>query len=96
MLEGTAGRDAELKAQGALEASRDPNSSVDAKAAEQTLLNQAKAAGAPTFEFDPDASPEEKKAQMKAVCMIYAYKARPWTDIHHSKLRLADRTGSIR
>lgn len=60
---------AELKAQGALEASRDPNSSVDAAAAEQKVMEQAKAAGAPTFEFDPDASPEEKKAQMKAVRM---------------------------
>ena len=58
---------AELKAQGALEASRDPNSSVDAKAAERAVMDQAKAAGAPTFEFDPNASPEEKKAQMKAV-----------------------------
>lgn len=67
MLSGTAGRAAELKSQGALEASRDPNSSVDAAAAESTVINQAKAAGAPTFEFDPDASPEEKKAQMKAV-----------------------------
>lgn len=61
---------AELKAQGALEAARDPNSSVDADAAEKTVMNQAKAAGAPTFEFDPDASPEEKKAQMEAVRRI--------------------------
>ena len=67
MLAGTADRAAELKSQGALEASRDPNSSVDARAAEETVMNQAKAAGAPTFEFDPDASPEDKKAQMKAV-----------------------------
>ena len=67
MLEGTAGRAHELKAQGALEAARDPNSSVDAKAAEETIMQQAHAAGAPTFAFDPDASPEEKKAQMKAV-----------------------------
>ena len=70
MLQGTAGRDAELKAQGALEAAADPNSSVDANAAEQTLYNQAKAAGAPTFEFDPDATPEQKKAQMKAQAPI--------------------------
>ena len=68
MLEGTADKAAELKSQGALEASRDPHSSVDAKAAEHTMMNEAKASGAPAFEFDPDASPEEKKAQMKAVC----------------------------
>ena len=70
MLQGTAGRDAELKAQGALEAAGNPNSSVDAAAAEETLKNQAKAAGAPTFEFDPDATPEQKKAQMKAQAPI--------------------------
>lgn len=56
-----------MKAQGALEAARDPNSGVSAQAAEQKAMNEAKAAGAPTFEFNPDASPEEKKAQMKAV-----------------------------
>lgn len=67
MLQGTAGRAAELKSQGALEASRDPNSGVDAQTAEDTVMNQAKAAGAPTFEFDADATPEQKKAQMKAV-----------------------------
>lgn len=67
MLEGTADKTAELKAQGAEEASRDPNSSVDAKAAEDAIKTQAEKAGAPAFEFDPDASPEEKKAQMKAV-----------------------------
>ena len=67
MLEGTAGREAELKTQGALEASRDPNSSVGARDAEDAMMDQAKAAGAPAFEFDPDATPEQKKAQMKAV-----------------------------
>ncbi len=63
----TTNHDAELKSQGVLEAARDPNSSVTAYAAEHAAMQQAKAAGAPTFEFDPDASPEEKKAQMKAV-----------------------------
>lgn len=68
MLEGTAGQASELKAQGALEAARDPNSSVTAHQAEQTVLNQAKAGGAAAFELNPDASPEEKAAQLKAVC----------------------------
>ena len=35
------------------------------------MLHEARAAGAPAFEFDPDASPEEKKAQMKAVWVDY-------------------------
>ena len=67
MLEGTAGRASELRQQGALEASRDPNSGVDAAQAEQKVLDEAKASGAPAFEFDSDASPEQKKAQMQAV-----------------------------
>ena len=72
MLQGTAGRAAELKTQGALEASRDPNSSVDARAAEDIMMKEAKAAGAASFEFDPDATPEQKAAQMKAVCEAQA------------------------
>ena len=67
MLEGTASAAAELKSQGALEAARDPNSSVTEDQAERTVLNEARAAGAAAFEFDPDASPEEKRAQLKAV-----------------------------
>ncbi len=58
----------ELKTQGAIEAARDPHSSVDARAAEDTMMKESKAAGAAAFEFDPNATPEQKKAQMKAVC----------------------------
>ena len=67
MLEGTEKSAADLKAQGVIEASRDPDSNVGAKDAEDAIMKQAKASGAPAFEFDPDASPEEKKAQMQAV-----------------------------
>ncbi|KAK3697004.1 Tricalbin-2 [Vermiconidia calcicola] len=66
MLDGTADKAAELKSQGALEASRDPNSNVDARAAEETMMREAKAAGAGAYEFDPNATPEQKKAQMRA------------------------------
>ena len=66
-IPGTDSRAAELKAQGALEASRDPNSSVTARDAEDAMMNQAKAGGAAAFEFDPDATPEQKKAQLQAV-----------------------------
>ena len=62
----------ELKTQGAIEAARDPKSSVTAQDAEDTMIRQAKAAGAPAFEFDPNATPEQKKAQMKAVCYVKA------------------------
>jgi Ca2+-dependent lipid-binding protein len=65
MLEGTAGNEAELKQQGVLEAARDPNTSIDAEQAEQTLLSQSRAAGAAAFSFDPNASAEEKARLVK-------------------------------
>lgn len=65
-MDGTAGRDAELKQQGVVEAAQDPSTSIDAEQAEQSLLNQSKAAGAAAFSFDPDASAEDKAAQVKA------------------------------
>ncbi|KAK1071579.1 Tricalbin-2 [Friedmanniomyces endolithicus] len=66
MLEGTAGGASELKQQVALEAAADPNSSVTVGQAEDTLLAQSKAGGAAAFQLDPDATPEEKAAQLKA------------------------------
>lgn len=57
----------ELKQQGALEASRDPTSSVTAEDAEQKILEETRSAGVAAFKFDPDASPAEKKAQAKEV-----------------------------
>ncbi|KAF2766811.1 tricalbin [Teratosphaeria nubilosa] len=56
---------AELKSQGALEAARDPNSSVTAQEAENKALQEARNAGAPAFQFDPNASPGEKARQLK-------------------------------
>ncbi len=74
MLEGTAGGASELKQQVALEAAADPNSSVTVGQAEDTLLAQSKAGGAAAFQLDPDATPEEKAAQLKAVgkCRVTA------------------------
>ena len=57
----------ELKQQGAAEAARDPNSSVTAEDAEHVLVEESKKAGATALQFDPDATPEEKAAQAKAV-----------------------------
>ncbi|KAH9902320.1 tricalbin [Xylariomycetidae sp. FL2044] len=62
----TAREVSELKQQGAIDASRDPESSVTAKDAQKKLVEESKNAGVPAFTFDPDASPEEKKAQAKA------------------------------
>lgn len=66
-MEGTAKGNEELKAQGVVEAAQDPNSSVNAADAEKALKDHARAGGAAAFEFNPDASPEEKAAQAKEV-----------------------------
>ncbi|KAK4042437.1 C2 domain-containing protein [Parachaetomium inaequale] len=56
----------ELKQQGAIEASRDPNSNVSAEDAERKIVEDSRQAGVTAFTFDPDASPEEKRAQARA------------------------------
>lgn len=57
----------EVKEQLAVDAAADPNSSVTAQQAEKVILDESKKAGAVAMQFDPDASPEEKAAQAKAV-----------------------------
>lgn len=58
----------ELKSQGAAEAARDPNSTVSAQDAEQTMINESLKAGGAAYQFDPSASPEDKAAQAQSVC----------------------------
>lgn len=77
MLEGTAGREDELKAQGVLEAARDPNNNISANDAEKAALDHARAGGAAVFEFDPNATAEEKAAQVKDVSGCPAQAAEP-------------------
>jgi Ca2+-dependent lipid-binding protein len=62
----TESRANELKMEGAVEAARDNRSSVTAQQAEQTVLDEARKGGSAAFQFDPDASPEEKRAQARA------------------------------
>ncbi|KAK4097527.1 tricalbin [Parathielavia hyrcaniae] len=62
----TAQADNELKQQGAIEASRDPESAVTAEDAERKIVEDSRQAGVTAFTFDPDASPEEKRAQARA------------------------------
>ena len=57
----------ELKANAAVEAARDPQSNVTAGDAEQTIMEEAKRAGAATYQFDANASPADKAAQAHAV-----------------------------
>ncbi|CAK7205058.1 Tricalbin-2 [Sporothrix eucalyptigena] len=56
----------ELKQQEAIEAARDPNSSVNSTDAQAKMVQESKKAGVPAFTFNPNASPEEKKAQVRA------------------------------
>lgn len=61
----------ELKQQGAIEASRDPESNVTAEDAERKIVEDSREAGVTAFTFNPDASAEEKRAQARAVRWSY-------------------------
>jgi hypothetical protein len=61
------GRENELKSQGAAEAARSPDSNVSARDAEQAMVEESIKAGAVGYQFDPNASPEEKAAQAISV-----------------------------
>ena len=63
-------RETELRQQGAVEAARDSQNSVDAEDAEHKLVQETKKAGLDAYQFDPDASPEAKAAQARSVSDI--------------------------
>ena len=78
MMSNLTSRAGELKSQGAAMAAQDPSNKVTAEDAEAVMTEQSKKAGIPAFQFDPDASPEEKAAQAKSVtCVSFA-------QLHHS------------
>ncbi|KAK0735013.1 C2 domain-containing protein [Lasiosphaeria miniovina] len=56
----------ENKQQGAIDAARDPESSVTADDAQREIVENSKEAGIAAFTFNPDASTEEKNAQARA------------------------------
>lgn len=66
----TRGLEGELKQQGAVEAAQDPNSSITAADAQAKIVHESRRAGVSAFSFDPDASPEEKAAQARAVSYL--------------------------
>ncbi|KAI9814697.1 MAG: hypothetical protein M1832_005696 [Thelocarpon impressellum] len=57
---------AELKSQGAVEAARDSRSNVTAEDAERKMVEEARRAGGGAYQFNPDATPEEKAAQARS------------------------------
>lgn len=70
MLSSLGGHAKELKQQGAVEAAQDENKQVTAQDAEKILVEESKKGGAAAFQFNPDASPEEKAAQAGAVSVL--------------------------
>jgi hypothetical protein len=66
-------RASELKQQAAIDAAQDPNSPVTAAQAARAVVEEARKGGSAAYTFDPHASPEEKAAQAKAVCMDTSY-----------------------
>ena len=67
MLSNLSSRAGELKSQGAAEAARNPNSNVTSEDAEKAMIDEGKIAGALGFQFDPNATAEEKAAQAHTV-----------------------------
>lgn len=60
-------RAGELKSQGATEAAQDPDSKVSPEDAEQAITYESNKAGIAAYRFDPNASPEDKAAQVRSV-----------------------------
>lgn len=62
---------AESKQRGAIEtaqaASQDPQSHIQPDTVEKKLVDQNREAGLPAYQFDPDASPEDKAAAAESV-----------------------------
>ncbi|KAB5580164.1 C2 domain-containing protein [Coniochaeta sp. 2T2.1] len=56
----------ELKTQGVIEAAEDPNSSATSMDAQKKIVEESKNAGIQAFAFDPNATAEQKKAQVQA------------------------------
>ena len=61
----------EMKMEGTIEAAQelhqDPQSHVNPETIEQKVVDDAKEAGAAAYQFDPDASPEDKANAAKGV-----------------------------
>lgn len=86
---------AELKQQGAIEAAQDANSSVSAADAERSILNESKRAGAAAFQFDPNASAQDKARQAKAVSRGSSLEGKPVGSDETKMLTVHDRTSPL-
>lgn len=76
-------------------AAQDPNNKVTPEDAEGIMTDESKKAGIPAFQFDPNASPEEKAAQARSVSFPFLHSSlqMPMADLekhvppgfHHDK-----------
>jgi hypothetical protein len=57
----------QLNAEGAEEAARAQNSQVTSEDAERKIVEETRKAGYEAYQFDPNATPEQKAAQARAV-----------------------------
>ena len=71
MMSNLHSRAGELKSQGAVEAAQSTEKKTTAQDAENVIAAESKKAGLPAFQFDPDASPEDKAAQVRSVSDLY-------------------------
>lgn len=67
----------DAKVGNAVAAAQDPDSTVTADDAQRQMVAESRNAGIPAFTFDPDATPEQKRAQARAVCSALRLPAYP-------------------
>lgn len=62
-----ANEERDAKVGDAIAAAQNPESSTTADDAQRQMVSESRNAGVTAFTFDPDATPEQKRAQAKAV-----------------------------
>ena len=60
----------EEKQEAAINAAQDPKSSTTAADASRAIIDESRKAGVAAYEFDPNATPEQKAARAAAVSLI--------------------------
>lgn len=81
----------ELKQEGvidtAVDLAQDSQSKVNPETVEERLVKETQEAGVPAYQFDPDATPEQKAEAAKAVCNPTAISQRGQRgqDVDHRK-----------
>ncbi|KAJ4144980.1 hypothetical protein LMH87_003845 [Akanthomyces muscarius] len=72
-----ANEERDAKVGDAIAAAQDPESSTTADDAQRQMVSESRNAGVPAFTFDPDATPEQKRAQARAAIPQELRQTRP-------------------